>query len=275
MKQHLLFIGFIFTSVIGTAQEVSWFQAEQNNYYDIQGCVAKSDVQFYSTPGGGKLLRQTTVNSEGKLLLMSEQGFKPAFCLSMKDKNSSGIAGSGMVRFFDTKEFSFSSPTVERKNGTATITWKAEHVQDALTFDVLKSTDGINYVNVGTVAAPENTCEQEYSYTDKNFSLDATYKVQVSSYAKGVRYTSRVIQLAQAEEVLLYPTVASNDITVMISSKLVAAGYTIINMQGQKVADGVLNEYSNSINVSSLNPGVYTFIINNGGKTISKRLEKL
>ena len=56
----------LFWEPVSQAQEVAWFEAEGNVYYEVTNCRPLSDVMFYSADKGGKLLQTITTDENGR-----------------------------------------------------------------------------------------------------------------------------------------------------------------------------------------------------------------
>jgi hypothetical protein len=63
------------------------------------------------------------------------------------------------------------------QNGTATLTWEAATESDSKSYTIERSTDGINFVAIATVAS-KNADGSKYSYTDAGFSGLAYYRLR-------------------------------------------------------------------------------------------------
>jgi hypothetical protein len=77
-------------------------------------------------------------------------------------------------------------------------------------------------------------------------------------------------KIAASSELTLYPNPAAQ--TVYFSSAVNGAKITVINSVGQTVMNTVLTQ--NNLDISRLQPGVYTIVIKSGGKSVVKKFVK-
>lgn len=81
-----------------------------------------------------------------------------------------------------------------------------------------------------------------------------------------------VKDLSEAQTIRLYPNPATAKLTVENNSTELLAGYRIVDITGQQVADGILdNRASGSIPVSSLAPGVYFVLLSDANGHVFKQ----
>ncbi len=144
-------------------------------------------------------------------------------------------------------------------------------------FEVERSTDGVNFTSIGTVAAGNNPAEeQQYTFTD-NAPVEGTdfYRLKQVDNDGNYQYSSTVeINIAATSALwLVYPNPASNNTSVVVKTDLNNIHLALTNANGQTVYTLNLPKATagQSINIplSSLAKGVYLLKVqsDNGTKT--------
>ncbi len=248
--------------------QVKCFEAEGVVVYDVRGCVPGSDISFYSQQGGGEIMKQATVNAGGTAIVNWNQNTMPAFVLNVLDANASGIAGSGMVTFTGDKEFTVNDVALDNNSGIVTLKWNAAvNKTGNYAFEVLKSVNGLDYSVIKSVDA-QGAAMLPYSFTDASQSEGtATYEIKVKDNNNDVYYTSKPLY-ADGKDVSVYPTVAHTSINVKLNDSRYST-YHIINMNGQVIISGSLNNAINNCSIATLPAGNYMIEISTAGNKIS------
>ncbi len=279
MKKNILLLSF--ATLLCSAQysfakdadpvQVKYFEADGVVVYDIRGCVPGSDISFYSQQGGGEIMKQATVNAGGTTRVNWNQNAMPAFVLNVLNANASGIAGNGMVSFTGDKEFTINDVALDNINGSVTLRWNGSVSQaGSYTFEVLKSVNGADWSLVESVNA-QSAAMLPYSFTDPSQSNGtATYQIRVKNTNNDIYYTSNPLYADGGNGISVYPTVAHTTINVMLND-IRNSGYAILNMNGQVVTSGALNNAQTSCSIATLPAGNYLIEISTvSNKTTTK-----
>ncbi len=254
--------------------QVKCFEADGVTTYDVRGCVPGSDISFYSLQGGGQVMKEMAVNANGSTRLIWDQKAAPAFVLNILDANTAGITGSGMVSFTGDKEFIVNDMTIDNNSGNITLRWNAAVSQpENYTFEVLKSVNGAEYAVIQSVNS-QSANMLPYSFTDVSQSADAaTYMIRVVNTGKEIYYTSKPLYADGSNGISVYPTVTHTSINVRLNN-IHNSTYEIVNMQGQFVSSGALNNNQNSCSVANLPAGNYLIEVSAGGNTTITKFVK-
>jgi hypothetical protein len=261
-------------SLNARSQQVCWFEAGHTDYYKITACIPNSDIEFYSDKTGGRVLKQATVDAEGSYCINSKKNFNPAFVLNVKHPNTKGITGSGIVHFFDTKEFSIDDVAINATQNTATLTFKAQSdpAKD-IYFDILKSKDGINFSVIGKIDANNSGIQSLYTFTD-NDNDASFYKVRVVNAQEGERYATGLL-FAESGIAKIYPTVATSTFSIALDKQYSNATYTIYSADGRLVSQGDLHNMITGISVGNWATGSYIVLVYAGTHKTVARLQKI
>jgi len=282
MKKKILILGFatllcsVQYSFAGDANpmQVKCFEADGTTVYDVRGCVPGSDISFYSQQGGGAMMQELAVNALGHARVLWSQKATPAFVLNVLNTNSAGIAGNGMVTFTGNKEFIVKNVALDNNSGSVTLRWNGSvNIPGSYTFQVLKSENGSDWSVIQTVNALSNEV-LPYSFTDQSQSnVAALYQVQVIDNTNDVYYTSGTLAANGLDGISVYPTIAHNSINILLNDTR-NASYKIVNMLGQVMASGTLNNTMSSCNVAALPDGNYLVEVSNAGKQTTTKFVK-
>lgn len=272
---NLSLIAFLSVCSIPTyAQETNWFEADHLSFYSVKNCIPNSDILFYSQKNGGQLLKQVTVGIDGNFLLQGDKYFTPAFVLNSKQKNAKGINGTGMVSFYDAKEFSFNNLSLKSSDGVHMLSWIGEaNPYEPISFKIMKSIDGINYESIGKVNAVSTSGAVPYTYQDNGVD-GAFYKIVVVNDNKGERYTSKVVVL-ESKTVKVFPSPTNSSINIVTDNVRQDAEYCIVNEFGQLMLNGKLAGNRQNVDIKHFPAGNYIIIVGTDKKNFSARIVKL
>lgn len=281
MKKNLLILGFAILAfqnnsfALSTTNRIYAFtyEAEGTQYYQVTGCVAGSDVAFYSTPQGGVELSRQVTDNNGALQVAGSKDFSPAFAVSIPDPNKANVRGTGMVSFIGDKEFTMSKVGASSNGENVTISWNAA-VNDPgnYTFELLKSINGVVFSAVNTQGATTLNMIG-YSFDDNLSSgTDAWYEVRITG-KNGVTYTSQPIYVNNGSGISLYPTITSNVINLQLSAGNQNPAYKILNQEGQVLKSGTLTSSLSTLSVADFVPGNYLVQVA-GSKTTTLKFVK-
>ena len=167
---------------------------------------------------------------------------------------------------------------VMKKDGHPVLSWATASETNNDYFVIERSFDGRDFEAIDTIKSKaENGTSREkleYSYTDASNSLPSIvyYRLtQVDFDGKKKVYKDKVISVTIENEdaaPTLSPNPASNgQVTVEIFNKN-QDEYRIVNLRGQKVADGRLSLGQNDIQLSSLPEGQYFVQVKGSNKAL-------
>jgi len=162
-------------------------------------------------------------------------------------------------------------------DATASLSWTTDPQSETSTYTVQRSTDGIRFTDIGTVAAGKGTTT--YSYPDVHPSINNSYRLKLTSPGGDISY-SRIIQLsgnAAADQAALAPSVTERPTTSLLLSLNKASEilYTLSDISGRTVSRTTLRLAGGSHNlpldISGLRSGIY-FIRVTGSNGLNKTL---
>jgi hypothetical protein len=176
---------------------------------------------------------------------------------------------------------SFDAIRVGKSNN---LTWVTTNEINSSRFEIEHSTNGINYVSIGSVTAIGNgTSKQTYRFIDANPSkgnnyyriktvdLDNSYKI---SEVRNVKNIGSV-------EMQVNPNpVSSSIMNISLEAETTEkATILITDLSGRKVYTGTTNVIAGSntipVNVNNLNKGIYLVTLQLSGETLIKKITKL
>jgi len=161
--------------------------------------------------------------------------------------------------------------------------WETAQESDLKIFEILRSTDGINFEKIGTMQP--NNAPSKYHYQDLTAPLGkiSYYKIR-SIENSGKQSETQIIAIdAQMDEVFvtgIFPNPINDEVNIMIESRLTktegTAKVNVYDMFGKLVLNkdikllGGVNKYV--VNTSNLAAGVYVFeiLVNDKEKVIEK-----
>lgn len=163
---------------------------------------------------------------------------------------------------------------------SVSINWTSIEEINSQVYIVEKSTNNINWQEIGTVAAVGNaTMATKYQFTDDKPAEVNYYRLKMIDIDGRVRYSGTLVMRSQTRgaNISLFPNPAVNSVNISIGQNLVKQGFTIhvLNHNGQVVSVRQIAEGVSALafDVSRLQTGTYTMNIQfTGGVRESHKL---
>jgi hypothetical protein len=173
-------------------------------------------------------------------------------------------------------------------NGKADLKWVTAMEKNVSHFIIEKSTDGISYNDLGIVFAYGNSNElKNYRFADNNINPSQPgviyYRLRsVDIDEKSTLSEVRVVRIAQNNEtaitVLTYPNPVSNELRITIPNSWQGkqVRYELFDHNGRNIIRSTSGNSSQTetLNVSSLTPGMYVVKVSCGNETASQKIVK-
>jgi hypothetical protein len=168
------------------------------------------------------------------------------------------------------------------------VSWATASELNTKKFELLRSTDAINYTKIGELPAAGNSnTPKYYSYNDHDVEAGIVYYYVVrevdldnTAHLTNIVHSKLEPTVQSFELVSIYPNpMADNTIITLYTKDEVEASLIVYNELGElmKKDQKSLKEGLNTWNITTEKwaKGVYYFIINNGEKPITKQVIKL
>lgn len=146
-----------------------------------------------------------------------------------------------------------------KENNAVQLNWQTANEVNTSHFNVLHSTNGINWSTIGRVGA-KGLASNTYSYQHINPTLGNNYyKLQQVDANGDFTYseTKIVAFTLSVGAVKVYPNPVVETLKIQLPYVAKAVNYAIYNTNGQKVKEGVINSNHHTVNVGALAKGVY------------------
>ena len=170
---------------------------------------------------------------------------------------------------YSTLPVSLTSFTAKRQSeASVLLRWTTASEQQNSHFALERSGDGIHYQTIGNVQAQGGTAGFSYSFSD-NVPMDGTlyYRLkQIDLDGKEHLYGVRMVQPGSAVTALtLYPNPVTNTFKLELSTiPAKPLNYSIQNVSGQVVQNGIIYSREQWLETSRLPAGVYVLSLENG-----------
>ena len=173
--------------------------------------------------------------------------------------------------------FITSSFTGQLVNKSVKLNWATASEQDNAYFEVLRSNDANTFTSIGEVTGNLTTSlEHKYSFADDNPNTGINYYKleQVDIDGKGTYTNTIAVNDAAQQQNAFKVNVSGNQLNAIANVGTAGnAALQVFSVSGQKVVNTrvQLNQGENhfTVDVSSLQAGVYIAVINNNGKELS------
>lgn len=249
--------------------------------YKITDCSPFSDIEVYSSASGGTVVAYATADEKGEAVISLPEKVTVGFALNHNRVNEKGVAGKGQVYSLqNTPVLDIESPLLTADNtGNITVDWKANAYGGNWDFAVQRSTNGINFSTVASIASRNSSNKNTYSITNgisENNVNTAYYRVVATNRQTGVVIQTDVKDVKIPALPLFTAINSNNRVRVHFSGQVTyPATYSFTEMQGVKVATGVLKANDQVIDISSYQTKVYVLqIVDSKNKTGSQMLLK-
>ena len=161
--------------------------------------------------------------------------------------------------------------------------WTTTNEINSSKFEIERSTNGINYVSIGSINAIGNgASKQSYRFMDanpskgnnyyriKSIDLDNSYKLSVVRNVKNLGFV----------EMMINPNPVVSTMNISLEAEVTEkATILITDLSGRKVYIGTTNVIAGSnnipVNVNNLNKGIYLVTLRLSGETLIKKITKL
>jgi hypothetical protein len=175
---------------------------------------------------------------------------------------------------------SFDAARVGKSNN---LTWTTTNEINSSKFEIERSTNGINYVSIGSVNAIGNgASKQSYRFMDANpakgnnyyriktIDIDNSYKLSVVRNVKNLGFV----------EMMINPNPVASTMNISLEAEAnEKATIVITDLSGRKVYNGTTNVIAGTnnipVNVNNLNKGIYLVTLQLSGETLIKKITKL
>jgi hypothetical protein len=167
-------------------------------------------------------------------------------------------------------------PTAAKK---VALSWQTTSETNNAGFEILRSTNGVQFTPVGYVASSSLNGEgASYTYTDNQpLHGKSFYRLKMVDQTGEFSYSDiKIIQLNQAAEVQIFPNPVKDVLNVLSGKRLENAQLSITNAIGQLQMKQTINgSGSLPVNVTKLVPGMYFIeILERNGNTIRQSFIK-
>jgi hypothetical protein len=157
---------------------------------------------------------------------------------------------------------------IRQSAASVLLRWTTASEQQNSYFAVERSSDGMHYQTIGTVQAQGGIAGFSYSFSD-NAPLDGTlyYRLkQVDIDGHEHLYGVRIVHAGSTVTALaLFPNPVTNTFKVELSAiPAKPLNYSIQNVSGQVVQNGIINSREQWLETSRLPAGVYVLSLENG-----------
>lgn len=251
--------GAFTTSVLSKVKLVNGTQAK-NVYWKVEGAVSISDNSVFNG---------TMISNNGAIdLAINDSIYGRMLTTTGAVTTSASIVNIPLGtcnRILPVTWLSFTAQ--KNSNDAVLLKWSTAAEVNNNHFNVQRSTDGINFTTIGTVASTGNgNTVQYYSFADVKIVNGNNY-YRLQQVDRNGRYKYSVIaQVNMASAMVsLFPNPATTKATVQVSSRFTNASFTLINYDG-KIVYNQLRKNINAgefidIPLGNLATGVYMLTI--------------
>jgi len=159
----------------------------------------------------------------------------------------------------------------EPQNNTVKLTWQTTQEENTQKFDIEVSSDASNFVKIGEVKAINTVKNNNYTFSDNKPSVAEIIYYRLKMIDKDGRFTYSDIRqvkiiAANNADLRVYYALGSNELTIdIIDNKIGTYKYSIYDAVGNAYITNGINHLqtksTHSVDISSLPPGIYLFVL--------------
>ena len=157
-------------------------------------------------------------------------------------------------------------------NNISNLTWSVWGEYDIANYEVLRSTNAIDFVSVGKVTANNS---KTYKLADNVTGLGEKfyYKLKINENSNQSNY-SKVIEFSKNADnkITIYPNPTSH--VVNISSLIGTETISVLSVNGRKIMKQKASEGNNVVDIKKLANGTYSLVITNGEEVTTFKIVK-
>lgn len=175
----------------------------------------------------------------------------------------------------------FAALNVRCENGNTLITWHTASEQASQRFAVQRSSDGVQWTEIGSVPASGNSNTQKaYNFNDTNPLVNSYYRLAQYDVSGRIQYSAALRSACgNANKFLVWPNPTQGNVFVSLTAT--TSSNAIINVYDskgslvkEKRATVLSGNNQITIDISSLPAGMYTITTNNNGTNNSTKIFK-
>jgi hypothetical protein len=194
-----------------------------------------------------------------------------------------GSAGDGNIVFDNFANGGSAAPLPVKldnfeaaKDGSGIkLTWISATEAGVNVYEVQRSTDGINFVTIGTVKAESR---RSYSYVDAlPVATNNFYRLRILDLDNTARISHVVsVKSKVTSTIEVYPNPVRNTTVVQHPKATTGSRMQVVNLNGQVLMDMQLapNTVVTPLNLTGLKGGTYYVVYRSGAETVSQRITK-
>ncbi len=241
--------------------------ANINSIADVKILLASNTTCPSTLSGAFSVINPTATGSFGT--------YVPGYFVEFTTTNFGTFFVGGSITTLPLQLLTF---TGNLSNNAVDLKWTTANEINVKNFGIEKSTDGINFTQIATVAATNSVTINYYQYTDKSLLAATTYyRLKMVDNNGTVNY-SNVVTVSQnlAVALKIYPNPVGNTVTISHQS-VVNGTIEIVTADGRKLLTTkvVANTTQTNIDVSRLNAGTYWLVFSNSINKVYSKFIKL
>ncbi len=217
----------------------------------------------------------STVNYQGPFYNLNFTYKSPFTCSRMLVCANDSVTCAQPVKFL--------AFTATPQAPSVLLNWSTASEQNSSYFEVQRSTDGVNFVNIGQVpAAGNSSIIKNYTYTDNSASeFSGTIYYRIVEYDINNATTTSVIQsvsTGKGKDVTIIPNPNNGNFEVVVAGETEVLNLTLYNSVGQVVYTAVGkaqgSTFTKYINIQNLPAAVYYLNISSPSNSWVKKIVK-
>lgn len=171
----------------------------------------------------------------------------------------------------------FGSVKASVLNNKVNIAFTTEQENNNKEFKIERSSNGVNFETVGTIAGTNTTVTHQYSFIDvPSVAGTFQYRIRQIDFDGKSSYSSvMVVRLSTTNDAMkLFPTVATTQVNIAVSlTDATTLQIAIVDAKGRMVSSQNVNAstgaFQQSLNVANLSKGIYYVKVVNAQNTIN------
>lgn len=252
---------------------------QTGNDYDDSGLpVITAQVNPAMKNPGGRSLKFDELNPGSVFNASSYYAYTPLSAAEVRVINPI-FAGADKVQFANCSTLPLQLLTFDvvllESGKEAKATWKTTNEINTNRFEIEKSLDGRDYIEVGEVKSNNTVGNHTYQFIDKDVTVGITY-YRLKQFDNDGKFTySNTVSLnnKRMQKLVIFPNPAFQSIQVTHGKAFTGAVIRVVTVEGRMVLNSkpAMSSTISIVDISKLPVGNYLLIFENGfEKTVSK-----
>jgi len=152
--------------------------------------------------------------------------------------------------------------TAKKVNSSAVLNWVTTDEKNNLKFVIQRSTNSIDFTDIGEVAAQNLLTENDYSFVDNSPVPGVNYyRLKQVDISGQYEFSDIRNLLFNQENVSIYPNPTKNELNIVVKDLSTTTDAILMNQMGQELKKYSINNAKTTLQIGNLAQGIYFILL--------------